>query len=98
MREMVDKFGYFAEQLWRGRGVDVDEIVRMTNQFVQKIEDAIPNLKEVGIDIPMGYITEAMTNLSKAIEGRDDYCLADCLYYEWREIAVVIQEVLVEIE
>ena len=52
----------------------------------------------LGIDFPTEYAEVALEHLKQAMCDRDDYKLADCLYYEWRDIAIVLQEVIDEVE
>ena len=44
------------------------------------------------------YVRDAMKNLNYAIETKDDYLLADCLFFEWKEIGIVFNELIEELK
>lgn len=81
-------------QLWQGKGADIDVISSNIDLLVSEITAHLGEMRAVGIDFPMEYVTAASKNLIEAISKRDDYLLADNLYYEWREILLVFEEVI----
>ena len=95
--QMLSEIELAAEQIWQGKGIDVDKIIKRINEGVQDILSQLPKLQQNGIDFPMEYVTSAMNNMSVALQQRDDYLLADNLYFEWREIFAVYEEVLAEL-
>lgn len=94
--QIVSEIEKAVKELWQGKGINIGHVTKIINENVQEIVDALPKMKQFGIDFPMEYVTTAMKNMSVAIEKRDDYLLADNLYFEWREIFKVYEEVLAE--
>ena len=84
----------FAEQLWQGKGVSIEEVTDAVYKLTQEIQQHTDQMRENGIEFPFEYVKSAMTNLSEAIRARDDYMLADNLFYEWNEIAIVYKEII----
>ncbi len=85
-------------QLWQGKGADIDLISSNVDIVVNEITRHLNEMKAVGIDFPMEYVTVATKNLINAISKKDDYLLADNLCYEWKEIIIVYEEVMNEIK
>lgn len=82
--------------LWQGKGISIDAMLEKINTMTEEIIENTVLMKKNGIEFPVNFIRDALENMQKAIEQKDDYKLADCLYYEWREIAVVYQEIMLE--
>lgn len=95
--QILSEIELATERVWQGKGIDVDKIIEQINAGVQDILSQLSKLQQNGIDFPMEYVTSAMKNLSVALQQRDDYLLADNLYFEWREIFAVYEEVLAEL-
>ena len=95
IKEYIEKE---AKSLWQGKGVDMElvqkSIVSATQMIVKQCEIGFGD----GIEFPIQYVIEATNHLEEAIRKRDDYLLADCLYYEWREIIIVYLELVEELE
>lgn len=87
-----------TKSLWEGKGCEINEVTEAASGILDKIEKYVPMLEQMGIDFPMEYVREAISNLSTAIETKDDYVLADCLFYEWREIGMVLSELIEELK
>ena len=85
-------------QLWQGNGADIESISSDIDDFVNEITAHLEEMNTAGIDFPMEYVSVASKNLINAISKKDDYLLADNLYYEWKEIIIVYDEVMREIE
>ena len=85
-----------AKSLWQGKGVDIElvqkSIVSATQMIVKQCETGFSE----GIEFPIQYVIDATHHLEDAIKKRDDYLLADCLYFEWREIIIVFLELINE--
>ena len=96
--EIQGKLENVTIQLWQGKGADIELISSCIDALVNEITDYMGEMKAMGIDFPMEYVTAASKNLIEAIEKKDDYLLADNLYYEWREILLVFEEVMGEIK
>ena len=87
-----------AKELWRGTGVEIEKVVENINQAIDIIANALPDLRNSGIDFPMEFVTAAASDLTDAIDSCDDYKLADNLYYNWKEILEVYQGVIQELD
>ena len=95
LKEIIE---HEAESLWQGRGTDVkvlqDAITKTIGIITAQCEEGFGE----GIEFPMQYLLDAIHHYKEAIEKRDDYLLADCLYFEWREIIIVFMELCEELE
>lgn len=94
--ETTEWFEKSANQLWQGKILDIEKTLQIVNAFVDEIVCQVNTMKNRGVDFPMEYVKMAMGNLYAAIESRDTYRLADNLYYEWREISLVLGEIKAE--
>lgn len=90
--EFIDVIDKNVIDLWQGKGCNVQEILSeiciFSSMAIQQFEDVVKS----GIDFPINCVSGAMAHTDDAIQMRDDYKLADNLYYEWREIALVFAE------
>ena len=98
IEKFIDEMDIQATRLWQGRGIDVEELNRQIVTFVSIMKQKVQKFFTLGIDFPTEYAEVALEHLKQAMSDRDDYKLADCLYYEWRDIAIVLQEVIDEVE
>lgn len=96
-KELINEIIENAKVLWQGQRFIEGSIILKIEDKVQEILKNIPLLKEKGIDFPVEYIESAIHNMQLAAEGKDAYRLADNLYYEWKEIFTVYDEVMEEI-
>lgn len=87
-----------AKKLWQGKGCDIDIVVDSINNLVGDIVNYGSVFGKLGINFPMEYVRDAMKNLNYAIETKDDYLLADCLFFEWKEIRIVFNELIEELK
>ncbi len=98
MKEIQENIESITVQLWQGKGADMDMVSSNIDMLVNEITDHLGVMNAAGIVFPMEYVTAASKNLIHAISQKDDYLLADNLYYEWKEIAVVYEEIMNEIK
>lgn len=87
------QFTNYAKCLWQGRGVDVKEVLESVKGLIADMESRTNYLPEKGVEIPMEYVSTALGNLQDCIQSQDDYQMADCLYYQWKEIAIFFEEI-----
>ncbi len=97
MDSKVRSFEQMAYVLWQGGMVGIDEIQSAIKALAEAVVASIPVMKGAGIDFPMEYLTAATANISNAFNSQDSYLMADCLYYEWKEIETVYMEVMQEL-
>lgn len=90
--EELEKINLLTEDIWQGKECNTEEVVSLINSIMEKIDSCNSLLKERGVVFPMEFVRNAAKNLNYAFETRDDYILADCLFFEWREIVIVINE------
>lgn len=87
-----------AKSLWQGKGANIEliqnSILSATQIILKQCEKGFGS----GIEFPIQYVVNATKHFKEAIEKRDDYLLADCLYFEWREILIVFSELLEAVE
>lgn len=81
-----------VNKLWQGDGGNLNEISQMNQGVLEEIQKVIPVLDAQDVNVLMQYVRDAINHLNIAIERKDDYEVADCLYYEWKEILTVVQE------
>lgn len=96
--EEIEWFENTAVQLWQGKKVDIDLTVKKINNVVDKIVSNMEAMKDAGIEFPIEYVENALNHLHQALEIRDEYKLADNLYFEWRDITTVKNEVMQNLE
>lgn len=96
--QITTEINEVTTQLWQGKDIDVEKITKKINDSVQEIINYMPKMKQVGVNFPIEFVTAAMRKLTIAIEKRDDYMLADNLFFEWKEIFTVFGEIITEIE
>lgn len=94
----IKKITELTYTLWQGKGINIEEMTTVITNFITDLEFQCGRMRALGIEFPMEYVEQALKNMKTAIDNRDDYLLADCLYYEWREIMVVFIEVAEEIK
>lgn len=96
VEKFIDEMDNQATSLWQGHGLDIERLNEQIIDFLSVLEKSVVILEQRGIAFPMEYVEEAMVDLKKGLGDRDDYKVADCLYYQWKEIAIVLKEVLDE--
>lgn len=74
------------------------------NENIQKLEqvmltfiEAIPTLREIGIDIPEEVIITQLKNMTEGYQLKDNILLADTLEYEIMDSLCVYKEILEQI-
>lgn len=78
-----------AFNLWQGNAVDMG-ILNATIAGVSNTILGIANgLNEEDKNTTIIYVRNALSNFEFASKSRDNYILADCLYFEWRELISV---------
>lgn len=90
--EELEKINLLTKDIWQGKECNTEEVVSLINSIMEKIDFCNSLLNERGIAFPMEFVRDAFKNLNYAFKTRDDYILADCLFFEWREIVIVINE------
>lgn len=78
-----------AYSLWKGHGVDMGFLEKTLIEASNIILDMSENLDENDKVTTINYIRNALSDFERAYSRRDDYMLADCLIYEWREIIII---------
>jgi len=98
MRDKLKEYNEFIEEqsysLWQGNGADVDKIGIVIQQILSTIIEISESLPEEDKATTLSYVKNALSDFEIACNARDDFLLADCLYYEWREIAIIYIEYL----
>lgn len=87
-----------SKKLWQGEGADIDLVQRSIISATEIITKQCEIGFYEGIEFPIQYMVDATHNFMEAISKRDDYLLADCLYFEWREIIIVFIELKESLE
>lgn len=90
--EFIDIIDKNVIDLWQGKGCNVQEILSQICIFSNIAIQHYDVVVKSEIDFPINFVSGAMAHTDDAIQMRDDYKLADNLYYEWREIALVFAE------
>ena len=83
-----------TEQLWQGKGTDVGEISDTLNNVINIIMNIAEKLPDEDRIVTMSYIERGLSDYKMACEKRDDFLLADCLFYQWREIILIFSEAI----
>jgi hypothetical protein len=93
MRDKLKEYkGFIEEQsysLWQGNGAEIEEIGNVIQKLASIVVEISENLSEQDKVTTLSYIRKALSDYELACNARDDFLLADCLYYEWREIAII---------
>lgn len=85
-----------ALELWKGHGADIDAINNAIQDVSEVILDIANQLEEEEDRVTtIGYIKEGLHGYNVALNNRDSFMMADCLYYTWREIINIFIEALV---
>ena len=92
-KELIESM---ARSLWQGVGADIAELNKCLDNLTKQMMDGISRLCKIGVEFPTQFIMDAMSHTTESISSRDDFKLADCLYYEWLEIITVYEEVMKE--
>lgn len=87
-----------AKTLWQGKGADISVLQENISTLVKIITTKCAEGFGDGVEFPLQYLIDAINHFKEAIKKRDDYLLADCLYYEWREIIIVFIELCEALE
>ncbi len=85
-----------AAEVLQGKGADIDVINDAIHQSAGIILDVAEQLPDEDKLTTINYIKTGLNNYRNAIDNRDDFLLADCLYYEWREIIAIYIDALGE--
>ena len=85
-----------ARELWQGKGADIGELNRALYEASHIILDMAEALNDEDKLTTINYVKNAFSDFEKACKKRDDYMLADCLYYEWRELLSIYIDVMGE--
>lgn len=96
-KNCIEQLDEYAAFLWQGKGIDINSMTNFIMTMVEQIEMQRFVFRENGIDFPYEFVYSAIESIKKAIESRDDYILADCIFFEWREIMLVFYEVIDEV-
>lgn len=95
--QIIEQFEQYANTLWKGKEIELQEVTDFINDFVDNIVQSTGLMEKNGIVFPMEYVVDSLREYQSAIELKDDYIMADCLYFQWKEIAQVYLEVMAEI-
>ena len=82
-----------ARDLWQGQGADISAINDTLSVVTDEILSIAELLSEEDKATTISYIKNALSDFKRAYEARDDFLLADCLYYEWREMLFIYIDV-----
>lgn len=81
--------GESAHELWKGHGTDIGKLNGVLHEVSNIILNIAESLDEEDKLVTINYIKNALLDFKKACDSRDDYMLADCLYFEWRELVSI---------
>ena len=90
----LEKIDGSIVELWQGKGTNIQELLATVGTVSEIMAEGYEFLKKNHIDFPLEFIKRAVINLNTAVKERDDYMLADNLYYEWKEIIMVFCETI----
>lgn len=85
-----------AYELWKGNGVDMKAVSMAINQTAEIIVNFSEKLSDEDKLTTIQYIKTGLSDFENANSKRDDFLMADCLYYIWRDIIEVYIDVLGE--
>ena len=85
-----------AVEILQGKGADIEVINDTIHQSAGIILDIAEQLPDEDKLTTINYIKTGLSNYQNAIDNRDDFLLADCLYYGWKEIIAIYIDVLGE--
>lgn len=79
--------------LWQGKGANIDEIRECVIEVSNTILSMAEALGEEDRNTTAIYVHNALSDFKRSCDNRDDFMLADCLYYEWRELISIYLEI-----
>ena len=83
-----------STELWQGHEIDIEAISGAIHSASRIILDITEKLSDEDKLTTINYIKSGLKSFEDACNARDDYMLADCLYYQWREIITIYRDVL----
>ena len=89
-KEQIEECSY---ELWKGNGTDVKRLNGVLYDASQIILSVAEELNEEDKTTTINYIKNGLADFEKACNNRDDFMLADCLFFEWREIVSIYADV-----
>ncbi len=95
--EMTEYLKEISYMVWQGKEIDIGDLSTQISEFVDEMFENIDKMRLGGIEFPIQYVKQAIANYTNAMNSGDEYLLAQSLYFEWREIAIVYEELLDEI-
>lgn len=78
-----------AEHLWQGKGANMEKISGALQDVVDVVMNIADELSGEDRTETLSYIENGLNDYKMACDRRDDFLLADCLYYQWREIILI---------
>ena len=78
-----------AYNLWKGNGADIGVLEKTLIEVSNVIIGIAETLDENDKVTTINFIRNALSDFERAYNSRDDYMLADCLMFEWREIVII---------
>ena len=78
-----------ARELWKGHGADIGKLNGYLHEVSSIILNMAESLNEEDKLVTINYIKNALSDFKSACDRRDEYMLADCLYFEWRELVSI---------
>lgn len=97
VKELLDNKEIIEENacnLWKGNGADIGAVSKSIHSTASILLGIIEDASEEDRSTTIQYINTGLHDFEKAHDNRDDYLLADCLYYIWRELIIIYVEAL----
>lgn len=83
-----------AKSLWQGNGADIGAVSNAIHDTSNIILEIADDASEEDKATTVQYIKAGLGDFETAHNNRDDFLLADCLYYVWRELIIIYVGVL----
>lgn len=83
-------------ELWKGNGADMEAVSKAIQETAEIIVGISENLSDEDKLTTLQYVRTGLSDYENANNKRDDFLMADCLYYIWREITTIYIDALGE--
>lgn len=90
----IEVFEKESISLYQGKGANMDIVSQSVSLVTEVIMQLMESLSDEDKLNTSFFLKNVMNDFEMAIRNKDDLMLADCLYYQWREMCIIFEDVL----
>jgi hypothetical protein len=94
LKNCIETFEKESNSLWQGKGADINAVTQAISFATGIIIQLMEGLSDEDKINTSMFLKNVMNDYENAIKNKDDFMLADCLHYQWREICIIYEELL----